>query len=337
MREDVLMQDDPVNKAAADDVVLSIRDLHTHVMGSRGTATALNGVSLEVHRDEIVGLIGETGAGKSLTAWSLIQLLESGLEVVRGSAHFDDENLIGMPERRLRRIRGGRIGVIVQNPRGSLDPMQTIGRQLVRMHRRHSDVSARDARRRAVEMLGAVGIPDPDSRMKSYSHELSGGMAQRVLIAMAMINEPDLLIADEPTTGLDVTVQAQILDLMRDRVRRARSAALLITHDLGVVAHYCDRVAVMFAGRIVEEAPVAELFANPRHPYTRALIASTPDRAEDTGAFLDEGQPPDLFDLPPGCHYAYRCPMAAAVCREPVPNPVVGPEHHALCHFPEGH
>lgn len=336
MGEDVLMHDNSVNDSNGDTTVLSVRDLHTHVMGARGTATALNGVSLEVRRDEIVGLIGETGAGKSLTAWSLIQLLEPTLEVVRGSAHFDGEDLIGMTERRLRRIRGGRIGVIVQNPRGSLDPMQPIGRQLVRMHRRHTDVSAKDARRRAVEMLAAVGIPDPEARMRSYAHELSGGMAQRVLIAMAMINDPDLLIADEPTTGLDVTVQAQILDLMRERVRRARSAALLITHDLGVVAHYCDRVAVMFAGRIVEEAPVAELFANPRHPYTRALIAATPDRADEGEELLDEGQPPNLFDLPPGCHYAYRCPMAAAVCREPVPNTVVAPAHHALCHFPEG-
>lgn len=322
--------------AMADQTVLEIEDLHTHVFTKRGTATALNGVNLTVRRDEIVGLIGETGAGKSLTGWSVVRLLEPSLRVVQGDARFLGSSLVAMSERDLQRVRGKGIGVIVQNPRGSLDPLRTIGRQLVAVRRQHSRTSRSEARSRAIAMLDAVGIPDPEARMGSYAHELSGGMAQRVLIAMAMINDPELLLADEPTTGLDVTVQAQILDLIRERVRATRSGVLLITHDLGVVAHYCDRVAVMFAGRIVEEAPVDELFSNPQHPYTQALIASTPQRALEAGdEIVDDGQPPDLFDLPPGCAYAYRCPLAADVCREPVPLAKVGERHHALCHFPE--
>lgn len=315
--------------------VLEVEDLHTHVFTKRGIARALNGVSLRVHRDEIVGLIGETGAGKSLTGWSVIQLLEPKLKVVQGDARFLGRSLIGMRDRDLRKVRGSGIGVIVQNPRGSLDPLRTIGKQLVAVHRQHTDATRRQARQRAVDMLIAVGIPDPEARMSSYPHELSGGMAQRVLIAMAMINEPDLLLADEPTTGLDVTVQAQILDLIRDRVAETHSGVLLITHDLGVVAHYCHRVAVMFGGRVVEEAPVGELFANPQHPYTQSLIASTPQRAlAAVDEEPDEGQPPDLFDLPPGCSYAYRCRFAADICRQPVPWTPIREDHHALCHFP---
>lgn len=315
--------------------VLEVEDLHTHVFAKHGTATALNGVNLTVNRNEIVGLIGETGAGKSLTGWSVVQLLDPRLRVVQGDARFLGTSLIGMKERELQKVRGRGIGVIVQNPRGSLDPLRTIGRQLMAVHRQHTNANRTEARRRAIDMLKAVGIPDPEARMKAYAHELSGGMAQRVLIAMAMINEPDLLLADEPTTGLDVTVQAQILDLIRDRVREMRSAVLLITHDLGVVAHYCDRVAVMFAGRVVESAPVDELFARPRHPYTQALIASTPQRALELGDELsDQGQPPNLFDLPSGCTYAYRCPFAADICRRPVPWTGIREDHHALCHFP---
>ena len=314
--------------------VLEVEDLHTHVFTKRGTATALNGVDLVVGANEIVGLIGETGAGKSLTAWSVVQLLDPNLEVVKGTARLGGEELVGRSEKELRTVRGRRIGVIVQNPRGSLDPLRTIGRQLIAVHRAHAGAGRAAARERAIEMLRAVGIPDPQARMGAYAHELSGGMAQRVLIAMAMINEPELLIADEPTTGLDVTVQAQILDLIRDRVRQARSAVLLITHDLGVVAHYCDRVAVMFAGRIVEEASVAELFEAPQHPYPQALLAATPKYLDMGAPIVDMGQPPNLFDLPSGCAYAYRCRFAADVCSEPVPWVERSAGHHALCHFP---
>jgi oligopeptide/dipeptide ABC transporter ATP-binding protein len=201
------------------------------------------------------------------------------------------------------------------------------------MRRAHRGGSESEARRRAVEMMAAVGIPAPERRMRAWPHELSGGMAQRVLIAMALINEPKLLIADEPTTGLDVTVQAQILDLLRDMVRRMDMAAMIITHDLGVVAHYCDRMAVMFAGAIVEDGPVAEVFGQPAHPYSRSLIEATPERLALGAGRIAGGPPPDLYNLPEGCHYRDRCPHAADLCRTPPPDQRLGDHHNARCHF----
>jgi oligopeptide/dipeptide ABC transporter ATP-binding protein len=314
--------------------VLEVTDLHTHIVSPTGTVTALNGVSFSIEENEIVGLIGETGAGKSLSAWSIIGLVEEPVRVVRGQARFKGKDLTAISSSELRALRGRDISLIVQNPRGSLDPLRSVGKQLATVYRVHKGGSRAQARRKAFEMLEAVGIPDPVRRAKAYPHELSGGMAQRVLIAMAMMNDPGLLIADEPTTGLDVTVQAQILDLIRLRTQEVGSSVLLITHDLGVVAHYCHRVAVMFAGRIVEMAPTPELFASPRHPYTQALIGSTPERLKLGDQVPKAGQPPDLENLPEGCHYAYRCKFAEEICRQPVPLRRVGEQHTALCHFP---
>jgi oligopeptide/dipeptide ABC transporter ATP-binding protein len=316
--------------------LLDVRDLRTQVIKAGSTADVLNGVSFSVGENEIVGLIGETGAGKSVTAASVLGLVEEPVRVTGGSALFRGRDLVGLPERDLRRIRGQDIALIVQNPRGSLDPLTSVGRQMELAYRIHNGGSRTAARERVLEILEGVGIPDPKRRAKAFPHELSGGMAQRILIGIAMINRPHLLVADEPTTGLDVTVQAQILDLIRQQTAEAGSSVLMITHDLGVVAHFCDRVCVMFAGRIVESGPVADIFARPQHPYTRSLIDSTPERILKGAKPPRAGQPPDLENLPTGCHYAYRCQFAADVCRQPVPLVAVGDRHEALCHFPEG-
>lgn len=314
--------------------LLTIRGLRVHIDTPAGVAHALNGVDLEVGAHEIVGLIGETGAGKSLTAWSVLGLLGSRAAIVDGSVVFDGTDLTTMPERRRRRIRGRDLAVIVQNPRGALDPLRTVGRQIAKTNRRHRKVSRSSARANTIQALRDVGIPDAARRAKAYAHQLSGGMAQRVLIALAMINEPKLIIADEPTTGLDLTVQAQILDLIRARVDDTGSAVLLITHDLGVVANYCDRVSVMFAGRIVEQGTVEQIFGDPQHPYTQALVAASSETLGDDEPDDARSEPPNLVDLPAGCHYRPRCPFAADECSEKVPLADLGAGHHALCHFP---
>lgn len=325
---------------------LSIDDLYVEIETSDGNLAALNGVNLKVFKNEIVGLIGETGAGKSLTAWSVLGLLPNECHVTSGTVNFDGVNLLTVPEKQRRRIRGKDLAVIVQNPRGALDPLRTVGKQIRNVNRTHRKIDRTTARVQATEALREVGIQNPKLRERSYPHQLSGGMAQRILIAMAMINAPKLILADEPTTGLDLVVQAEILDLLRERVKQQHSSVLLITHDLGVVANYCDRVAVMFAGRIVEEAPVDELFANPRHPYTRALVSASGEKRPETAGRQEpeitlpslssaaNSSPPDLSNLPPGCHYAYRCPFVEEICRTPVPWIQKGPAHHALCHFP---
>ncbi len=322
--------------------LLEVEDLHTHFI-ARGldnrirTARALNGVSFTLDAGRTLGLVGETGAGKSLTALSIMGLLRPPARIVQGRIRFDGRDLVEADEEALNALRGGSIALIVQSPRTSLDPLTRIGDQLVAVHRAHRAVDAATARERAIAMLAAVGIPDPARRMMAWPHELSGGMAQRVLIAMALINEPRLLIADEPTTGLDVTVQAQVLDLLRALVREKGIGAIVITHDLGVVAHYCDDVAVMFAGGIVESGPVRAVFGDPRHPYTRNLIAATPERLRIDGARRQGAPPPDLYALPEGCHYRDRCPDAAAQCAAAPPwVPIDGEGHHARCHFARG-
>jgi peptide/nickel transport system ATP-binding protein/oligopeptide transport system ATP-binding protein len=316
--------------------LLEVQDLRTQVIKPTSTADVLNGVSFTVEENEIVGLIGETGAGKSVTAWSVMGLVEPPVQVTGGSARFRGRELVGMSEKELRRVRGQDVALIVQNPRGSLDPLTSIGKQMENAYRIHNGGSRSAARARVLEILSSVGIPDPERRAKAFPHELSGGMAQRILIGIAMINSPALLIADEPTTGLDVTVQAQILDLIKEQTAEIGSSVLMITHDLGVVAHFCDRVCVMFAGRIVESGPVREIFAAPQHPYTRSLINSTPERILAGAVPPRAGQPPDLENLPAGCHYAYRCQFASDVCRTPVLLVTLGDRHEALCHFPEG-
>ena len=318
--------------------LLSIDKLETHfvarTLGNEvRTARALNQVSFDVARGEIVGLVGETGAGKSLTAQSVLGLLRAPARVVGGTASFAGRDLLSLPTSEMNTLRGNEIGLVVQNPRTSLDPLCQIGRQLVRIQRAHRSISRGAAWRRGIEMLASVGIPEPESRMRAWPHELSGGMAQRVLMAMALVNEPRLLIADEPTTGLDVTVQAQILDLLRSLVIDRGMGAIIITHDLGVVAHYCDQLAVMFAGSIVERGKTVDVFDAPSHPYTRALLAATPERLRlGTGSVIG-GAPPDLYNLPEGCHYRDRCASAADVCHTAPPMAPLGDNHCALCHF----
>lgn len=318
--------------------LLQVRDLQTHFISRNmdnqvRVARALNGVNLSLEAGKVLGIVGETGAGKSLTAQSITGLLRPPARIVGGSIRFDGRELVGMEDEALNRIRGSEIAMVVQNPRSSLDPLTRVGEQLVRLHQVHTGGPIEASRARAIEMMTAVGIPDPQSRAQAWPHELSGGMAQRVLMAMALMNAPKLLIADEPTTGLDVTVQAQILDLLRDLVARFQMATMIITHDLGVVAHFCDDMVVMFAGNVVEAGPVRDVFAAPAHPYTRSLIAATPERLRIGTGMVLGGQPPNLYDLPSGCALQGRCPLARPVCATPVPNRRVGDGHVALCHL----
>lgn len=317
--------------------LLAVEDLHTHFI-SRDldnrlrVARALNGVSFKLEAGRVLGLVGETGAGKSLTATSIMGLLRPPAVLIGGRALFEGRDLLAMEEGALNALRGRDISLVVQSPKSSLDPLSRIGDQLIRIHRAHRPASEATARTRAMEMLGALGIPDPPRRMRAWPHELSGGMAQRVLIALALMNDPRLLIADEPTTGLDVTVQAQILDLLRDRVRNTGIGAMIITHDLGVVAHYCDEMAVMYAGAIVESGPVRAVFARPAHPYTQNLIGATPERLKIGAARTVGGTPPNLYELPAGCAYSDRCPLRGADCAIPPHDVALGAGHVARCH-----
>jgi peptide/nickel transport system ATP-binding protein/oligopeptide transport system ATP-binding protein len=319
--------------------LLSIRGLHTHfVTRDRDdrlrTARALNGVTLDLQRGRILGLVGESGAGKSLTVTSILGLLRPPARVVAGQALFEGRDLLAMAKPEIAGLRGGPIGFVVQSPKASLDPLARVGEQLIRIQLAHGERSRTAARQRAEAILAAVGIPDPARRMAAWPHEFSGGMAQRVVIALALVNEPRLLIADEPTTALDVTVQAQILDLLAAQVRERGIGAILVTHDLGVVAQYCDDVAVMFAGAVVEHGPSAAVFRDPLHPYTQALLAATPERMRvGNGARLG-GPPPDLFELPEGCLYRLRCDRATALCLTPPPDGVRGGQR-AACHYAE--
>jgi peptide/nickel transport system ATP-binding protein len=321
--------------------LLEIQDLVTAFHTPAGRVPAVDGVSLSLERGRTLGLVGESGCGKSVTAMSVLGLVASPGRIERGRILLeidgDPVNLVTLPEKRLRKLRGGRVGMIFQEPMTSLNPVFTIGDQVsetVRLHRRSS---RREARERALELLTLVGIADPRRRLDEYPHQLSGGMRQRIMIAIALACEPELLIADEPTTALDVTIQAQILELLADLRRRLGMAILLITHDLGVVAETCDEVAVMYAGRIVERAPAAELFANPLHPYTIGLLAARPDhRAGGEGPLAAiPGMVPQPRDFPSGCRFHPRCRHA----REPwcvVEQPLlreVEPNHVAACHF----
>ena len=320
--------------------ILKVRDLHTHFVSRNAVneirvARALNGVDLTLPRGRILGIVGETGAGKSLTVQTILGLLKPPARRVGGEIELDGRRLDGLPEKELNRLRGSSIGLVVQSPVTSLDPRAKVGEQIVRLQRAHRQVSRGEAWKRGVEMLRRVGVPSPEDRMGAWPHELSGGMAQRVVIAMALINDPLLMIADEPTTGLDVTVQAQILDLIRDLVTGTERGVIIVTHDLGVVAQYCADVAVMYSGTVVEQGPVAEVFVEPRHPYTQALIRAA-DLAAAAGGrrALPPSTPPDLYDLPEGCLFAPRCPKAEAVCSTPPPvvergsGPVL-----VRCHF----
>ena len=296
---------------------------------------AVDGVSFDVPEGSTVGIVGESGCGKSVTALSILRLIPSPPgEITSGSISFRGTELLGLPESKMRDIRGNAISMIFQEPMTSLNPVYTVGSQIMEAIRLHQKKSRREAHARAIEMLKHVGIPSPETNIDAYPHQLSGGMRQRVMIAMALACEPDLLIADEPTTALDVTIQAQILELLRKLQRELKMSVILITHDLGVVAEYTEHVIVMYAGRVVESAPVAELFAKPRHPYTRGLLESLPRRpiapASDSNTEAGhprrrrlatiEGMVPDLRHLPPGCRFADRCPMVIEKCNVEEPT-----------------
>jgi peptide/nickel transport system ATP-binding protein len=290
------------------EIILEVTGLKTQFFTEAGAVKAVDDVSLVVNRGEVLGLVGESGCGKSVTSLSIMRLISQPGRVIAGEIIFDKEDLLTLSEKRMMDIRGNRISMIFQQPQSSLNPVFRIGNQLAEVIILHQDVNKDEANRRVIELLRMVGIPEPEARANAYPHELSGGMAQRVMIAMALACVPELLIADEPTTALDVTIQAQILDLMRNLRSKTDTAIILITHDLGVVAEMCDRVNVMYAGRIVETAYVNELFQHPKHPYTDALIGSTPVLGEtDKELTTIPGSVPNLINLPPGCKFAPRC------------------------------
>jgi oligopeptide transport system ATP-binding protein len=314
--------------------LLEVTDLRTHFHTRNGVVRAVDGVSFSLEKGETLGLVGESGSGKSVTCQSLLGLVPQPPARIAGRALFAGTDLLSCPARELRAIRGRRIGMIFQDPMTSLNPYLRISDQLIEPLLIHEKLSRKEALARGLAMLEAVGINDAAARLHHYPHEFSGGMRQRVMIAMALIARPELLIADEPTTALDVTVQAQILDLIRRLQRELGMAVIFITHDLGVVAGLCDRVQVMYAGRIVESATTTDLFARPQHPYTRALQRSIP-ALQPKGAelFTIPGLPPDLSRLPPGCPFAPRCEFAAEQCRTGDAPPLVEtqPAHHSAC------
>jgi peptide/nickel transport system ATP-binding protein len=323
-----------------DEPVLSLTGLRTEIaIGSGRVVRAVDGVDLSVRRGELLGVVGESGCGKTMTALSVMRLLPPGGRIAAGQVLFEGTDLATLPERKLRAVRGRGIGMVFQDPMTALNPTMPIGRQIAEPLRLHTDLSSAGVRRRVVEVLGLVGLPDPEARLSSHPHELSGGMRQRVMIARALACGPSLLIADEPTTALDVTIQRQILELIDELRERLGMAVILVTHDLGVIAGRADRVAVMYAGRIVELTDTPRLFGNPRHPYTEALFEALPENAADTGERLYSipGMPPDLADPPAGCRFAPRCRHAVDRCRTEDP-PLAGdvPGHEYACFVPVG-
>jgi oligopeptide/dipeptide ABC transporter ATP-binding protein len=324
-------------QTAPGETLLEVRDLHTSFYTRDGVVTAVDGVTFDVKHGEILGLVGESGCGKSVTSLSILRLVGAPGKIDSGQILFEGRNLLDLSTSEMTQMRGDRISMIFQQPTSSLNPVFNVGDQIAEVLQIHQGVSKKEGRARAVELMAQVGIPDPERRVKAYPHEMSGGMAQRVMIAMALASKPDLLIADEPTTALDVTIQAQILDLMRNLQKEYGAAIILITHDLGVVAEMADRIAVMYAGQIVEEARTEELFRNPKHPYTQGLIDSIPILGEIKEELdVIPGNVPNLINLPPGCRFAPRCRARAArglkICTEqmPVLKPVAA-AHTARC------
>ena len=316
------------------DKLLEVRGLKTHFNTDRGLFRAVDGIDFAVGRGKTVGLVGESGCGKSVTSLSVMGLVASPPgEVEAEAVMFDGRNVLGLSADERRRLRGGKMSMIFQEPMTSLNPVHTIGQQIVEAILAHTTLSPAAAKKRAVEMLELVRIPSAAERIDDYPHRLSGGMRQRVMIAMALSCEPSLLIADEPTTALDVTIQAQILDLLQDLQQRLGMAILIITHDLGVIAEVADEVLVMYAGKIVEQAPVGDLFADPQHPYTIGLLGSIPRLDADRERLATiEGTVPSPNNQPKGCRFAPRCPFADRRCHEePPPLREIGSAHHVAC------
>ena len=316
--------------------ILEVKGLQTYFKSDAGIVKAVDGVSFTVHEGETIGLVGESGSGKSVTNLSVMRLIPSPPgKIVGGEVLYQGKDILKMSQKELREIRGGSISMIFQDPMTSLNPFLRISTQMIETIRLHQKVSKQEARKKAIEMLGEVGIPSPEKRIDSYPHQFSGGMRQRVMIAMALSCNANVLIADEPTTALDVTIQAQILELIKDINKKFKTAVILITHDLGVVAGMCDNVCVMYAGRIVEQAPTDELFEAPSHPYTQGLIASVPRMDENDRSkhlFSIEGQPPNVVDLPPCCPFHPRCHKKLGICQHMYPPlKQLSPTHTCSC------
>ncbi|GGH71032.1 dipeptide transport ATP-binding protein DppD [Compostibacillus humi] len=302
------------------DRILEVNDLHVHFSTYGGTVQAVRGVSFHLNRGETLAIVGESGCGKSVTSNAIMGLIPSPSgKIVNGSILFKGEDLTKFPEKKMRTIRGVDISMIFQDPMTALNPTLTIGTQLMEGLIQHKKVSAKEAEKRAIEMMELVGIPNPKERLKHYPHQFSGGMRQRIVIAIALICEPELLIADEPTTALDVTIQAQILELFGEIQEKTGVSIILITHDLGVVAKIADRIAVMYAGKIIETGTKRDIFYRPQHPYTKGLLHSVP-RLDERGELEPiDGTPPDLFSPPIGCPFTARCPLAMEVCNKVYP------------------
>ncbi|MBQ1395899.1 MAG: ABC transporter ATP-binding protein [Eubacterium sp.] len=315
------------------DEVLKIRGLKTQFFTSKGVVPAVDGVDITVRKGEAVGLVGESGCGKSMTAMSVMQLLQHPGKVVAGTIELEGENLLDKTEREMCDIRGNKISMIFQEPMTSLNPVYTIGKQVMEAIMEHTNVSKQDAKARAIDIFREVGIPEPEKRFSAYPHQLSGGLRQRVMIGMAMVCEPTLMIADEPTTALDVTIEAQILFLMKKLQQELGTAIVMITHNLGIVAESCDYVYVMYAGKIMEEANVHELFKNPTHPYTFGLLNSIPKVTETKEElFTIRGLVPNLLELPKGCRFCTRCDKAMKICTQFEPDLYdIGNGHKVRC------
>jgi oligopeptide transport system ATP-binding protein len=318
--------------------LLSVRDLRTYFQTEDGTVKAVDGISFDLERGKTLGIVGESGSGKSVTNLSILRLIPSPPgRIVSGEVLFDGKNLLTLSDGEIRKIRGKRIAMVFQDPMSSLNPFMRISKQLMEMTELHLGYSKEKAYEHAIRMLETVGIPDVRSRVDNYPHEFSGGMRQRVMIAMALSCEPELLIADEPTTALDVTIQAQILDLIKKLKQETGTSVILITHDLGVVAGMTDEIIVMYAGAIFERAATIELFERPGNPYTKGLLRSVPDPTSKSGELYQiPGLPPDPAHLPLGCPFAPRCDKVQEICRREFPPLVkLAPGHASLCHFAE--
>ena len=315
--------------------LLEVRDLCVEFPTRHGALRALDGVSFDIAHGEILGIVGESGAGKSLTGAAIIGLLEPPGRLCGGQILLEGQRIDDLPREAMRRLRGKHIGTIFQDPLTSLDPLYTIGHQLMETLRTHLPLSAAQARERAIDLLRQAGLPAPEARLAQYPHEFSGGMRQRVVIALALAGEPTLVIADEPTTALDVAVQAQIIRLMRGITQARGTSVMLITHDMGVIAETCDRVAVMYAGRVVEIGPVDEVIHHPAHPYTVGLMASVPSLADAGGRLAQiQGALPRLGDIPGGCAFHPRCPKASPRCGEERPELALVQRTRAACWWP---
>lgn len=315
--------------------VLEIQNLTTRFESEQGIANALDGVSLQIHEGEVVGLVGESGSGKSMTGYSIMGLVEHPGCIVNGSILYRGRNLCSLSPEELRKLRGDRIAMIFQDPMMSLNPVLRIDTQLSETLKAHRSIQKYDANRRALEILHAMGIPSPEIRLRQYPHELSGGMRQRIAIAIALLLEPDLIIADEPTTALDVTIQAQIIHEFQTLIEVRGTSVLWITHDLAVASTLADRLAIMYSGQIMEEGPAVEILSKPAHPYTQGLLRSIPSHNERGKPLAQiRGSAPALTQLPPGCPFSPRCGQAKSLCSSPVPTNQIGISRSTRCHYP---